>query len=214
MKQVLQHLNTLTEQLAQQQQQVVKQQTQFAELQQQLVAALARAAQAETERTQALNLAAAAQEAAARAATAATAAAAAPSIDAQTLVYTKALGQPPKLRRRDSLPSWPEWKHTMFTYMNAHIRKKGKKVVEAMRWAEQQRKQLLEENLYSDERVLAWSSIFSDQHQSPTYFIQDASEVFSALYTLLTSFTEDQAHKLVRNAGGGEGLEAWRKFSQ
>ena len=38
--------------------------------------------------------------------------------------------------------------------------------------------------------------------------------MFSALYTLLTAFTEDQAHKLVRNAGDGEGLEAWRKLSQ
>ena len=56
--------------------------------------------------------------------------------------------------------------------------------------------------------------MFSDAHQSPTYFIQDAPEVFSGLYSLLTAFAEDQAHKLVRNAGDGEGLEAWRKLSQ
>ena len=65
-------------------------------------------------------------------------------------------------------------------------------------------KTIFEENLYSDERVLAWSSVFSDEHQSPTYFIQDAQEVFSGLYSLLTAFTEDQAHKLLRNAGDGE----------
>ena len=112
------------------------------------------------------------------------------------------------------LPNWPEWKHKVFTFVNAHFRQNGKRVVEAMRWAGHQRKQLLEENLYSDERVLAWSSVFSDEDHSPTYFIKDASEVFSALYTLLTAFTEDQAHKLVRNAGDGEGLEAWRKLSQ
>ena len=32
--------------------------------------------------------------------------------------------------------------------------------------------------------------------------------------SLLTAVTEDQAHKLVRNAGDGEGLEAWRKLNQ
>ena len=64
--------------------------------------------------------------------------------------------------------------------------------------------------MYSDERVLAWSPVFSDEFDSPAYFIPDASDVLSALYTLLTAFTEDQAHKLVRNAGDGEGLEAWR----
>ena len=30
---------------------------------------------------------------------------------------------------------------------------------------------------------------------------------------MLTAFTEDQAHKLVRNAGDSEALEAWRKLS-
>ena len=83
-----------------------------------------------------------------------------------------------------------------------------------MRWAEQQRKQLAEENLFSDERVLAWGTVFSDETHSPTYFIKDASEVFSAHYTLLTAFTEDQAHKVVREAGDGEGLEAWRELSR
>ena len=97
---------------------------------------------------------------------------------------------------------------------NAHFKQNGKRVVEAMRWAEHQRKQLLEENVYSHERVLAWSTVFSDQVHSPTYFIQDAQEVFSALYSLFTAFTEVQAHKLVRNAGDGEGVEAWRKMSQ
>ena len=112
------------------------------------------------------------------------------------------------------LPNWPEWKHKVSTFVNAHFRQNGKRVVEAMRWAGHQRKQLLEENLYSDERVLAGSSVFSDEDHSPTYFIKDASEVFSALYTLLTAFTEDQAHKLVGDAGDGEELEAWRKLSQ
>ena len=83
-----------------------------------------------------------------------------------------------------------------------------------MRGAEQQRKQILEENLYSDERVLAWNTVFSDEFDSPTYFIPDGSDVFGALFTLLTAFTEDQAHKLVRNAGDGEGMEAWRKLSR
>ena len=206
-----QQLNVVVEQLAQQQQLIAEQQAQFGQLQQQLLAALTRATQAETERTQALNLSAAAQQAAA---TAVTAAAAATPFSQPALVDTKALGQPPRLKRRDTLPNWPEWKHKVFTFVNAHFKRNGKRVVEAMRWAEQQRKQLLEENLYSDERVLAWSAVFSDERNSPTYFIQDASETFSALYTLLTAFTEDQAHKLVRNAGDGEGLEAWRKLSQ
>ena len=171
MEQVLQQLSQLTQTVTEQQQQIAQQAAQFTELQQQLVAALTRATQAETERTQALNLSAAAQQAAATAAT--VAAAATPLTNSQpTLVDTKALGQPPKLRRRDSLPNWPEWKHKVFTFVNAYFKQNGKRVVEAMRWAEQQRKQLFEENLYSDERVLAWSSIFGDEVHSPTYFIK------------------------------------------
>ena len=167
MEQLQQQLELLTERLAQQQQLIAEQQTQFGQLQQQLLAALARATQAEAERTQALNLSAAAQQAAATAATAA--AAATPLSNSQpTLVDTNVLGQPPRLKRRDALPHRPEWKHKVFTFVNAHFKQNGKRVVDAMRWAEQQKKQLLEENLYSDERVLAWSSVFSDQHQSPT----------------------------------------------
>ena len=79
----------------------------------------------------------------------------------------------------------------MFTFVNAYFKQNGKRAVEAMIWAEQQREQLFEENLYSDERILAWSNVFSDAHQSPTYFIQDAQEVFSGLNSLLTAFTED-----------------------
>ena len=160
MEQLQQQLNQVVEQLAQQQQLIAEQQTQFGQLQQQVVAALTRATQAETERTQALNLSAAAQQAAATAATAA--AAATPVTNSQpVLVDTKALGHPPRLRRRDALPNWPEWKHKVFTFVNAHFKQNGKRAVEAMRWAEQQRKQLLEENLYSDERVLAWSSVYT-----------------------------------------------------
>ena len=120
----------------------------------------------------------------------------------------RALGQPPKLKRRDALPNWAEWKHTVFTYANADFKGNGKKVLEAMRWAELQRKQVLEESFYGDERLVSWSDQFGNT------VIQNAAEVFSALYTLLTAFTEDQAHKLVRNAGDREGLEAWRKLAQ
>ena len=137
MEQVLQQLSQLTQTVTEQQQQIAQKAAQFTELQQQLVAALTRATQAETERTQALTLSAAAQQAAASAATAA-AAAATPLTNSQpTLVDTKALGQPPKLRRRDSLPNWPEWKHKVFTFVNAYFKQNGKRVVEAMRWAEQ-----------------------------------------------------------------------------
>ena len=119
--------------------------------------------------------------------------------------------QPPPHSRQQchSLQIWPEWKHRVFIHVNAHFKKHGKKVVEAMRRAEQQWRQIWEENLYSDERVLSWSSVFSDRVHSPTYFIQDARELFSALYTVLTSFTKDQAHKLARHAGDSEGLEEW-----
>lgn len=112
------------------------------------------------------------------------------------------------------MPYWAEWKHKVLTFVNAHFKQNGKGVVEAMCWAEQQRKQLLMDNLYSDEGVLAWSSVFRNRIHSPTYFIQDAQEVFSTLYALLKAFTEDQAHKLVRNSGDGDGLEARRKLSQ
>ena len=174
LEQLTQQLSAVTQQLAQQAQQIVEQRQQFAELQQQLLAALTRATQAETERTQALSLSTAAQQAAA---TAVTAAAAASLItnSQPTLVDTKALGQPPRLKRRDTLPNWPEWKHKVFTFVNAHFRQNGKRVVEAMRWAEQQRKPLCEENLFSDERVLAWGTMFSDETHSPAYLIKDAS---------------------------------------
>ena len=104
-----QQLEQLTQQVALQQQQIIDQLTRFGELQQQLTAALARAAQAEAERTQALNLAATAQQAAATATTAA--AAATPLLNQPTLVDTKALGQPPRLRRRDTLPKLLECKY-------------------------------------------------------------------------------------------------------
>ena len=133
----MQRLEALTQQVAQHQQQ-------FAELQQQLTTALARAQQAETERTQALQLAAAAQQAAALAQQAATTA---PLLN-QPLLDTKALGQPPKLKRRDALPNWAEWKHKVFTNANAHFKSNGNKVLEAMRWAElQRRKASIETNV-------------------------------------------------------------------
>ena len=74
MEQLQQQLNIVAQQVQQQQQLMSEQQAQFGQLQQQLLAALARATQAETERTQALNLSAAAQQAAATAVTAAAAA--------------------------------------------------------------------------------------------------------------------------------------------
>lgn len=112
------------------------------------------------------------------------------------------------------MPYWPEWKHKVVTFVNAHLKQNGERVVEATLLAEQQRKQLSEENLYADGRLLCWSSVFSDRVHSPTYFIDNVLEVFSALYVLLNTFTDDQAHTPVRNAGDGEGLEAWRKLGQ
>merc|ERR1712024_244842 len=65
-----------------------------------------------------------------------------------------------------------------------------------------------------DSRVIGWSEEFSQENRKPESYIPNARDIFAALYTLLTAFSEDQAHKLVRNAGDGEGLEAWRKLSQ
>ena len=91
MEALAQQVNQLSQQLSQYQQQ-------FTELQQQLTAALASAQKAGTERTQALQLAAAAQQSAALAQQAV---AAGTSSSNQPFLDTKALGQPPKLKRRD-----------------------------------------------------------------------------------------------------------------
>ena len=157
-------------------------QQQLVQLQQQLFAALARAERAETERTQALNLAAAAaQQAAASAQQAATAATADPLAN-RPLVDNKNLGQPPKLKRRDLLPNWSEWKHKPFVFVGAHFKQQGKRVVEAMRWAETQRKQIEYENTMMDSRVIGWSYEFSEEIQTPDRFIQHAQEGFAALF--------------------------------
>ena len=86
----------LAQQPGQLQSQFTQQQEQSTQLQLQLTAALARAQPAETERTQALNLATAAQQAVALAQQAATA-----DSTNRPLIDTKALEQPPKLKRRD-----------------------------------------------------------------------------------------------------------------
>ena len=55
--------------------------------------------------------------------------------------------------------------------------------------------------------------MFNDEQNQPSTFVKDAQETSAAVYTLLTAFTEDQARKLVRNAGDGLRFEAWRKLS-
>lgn len=82
-------------------------------------------------------------------------------------VDTKAPGQAPKLKRKDTLPTWPERKHNVSTMVNAHFKQNGKNVQEAMRSVDQQRQQILEVELYSDDRALAWSSAFNYEEHSP-----------------------------------------------
>ena len=133
------------------------------QLQTQLLAALARAERAETERTQALNSATAAQQAVALARQAATA----DPLTTRPLVDTKALGQPPKLKRRDLLPNWPEWKHKVLVFVSAHFKQHVKRVVEAVIWAELQRKQIDYDNELMDSRVVGSSYEFSQEQQQP-----------------------------------------------
>ena len=64
----------------------------------------------------------------------------------------------------------------------AHFKKYGKRMVDAMRWAETQKKQIVEENIFADERMVAWSSEFNDQQGNAAAFIENASESFAALY--------------------------------
>ena len=95
-------MEALQQQVIQISQQFIQQQQQFNELQQQLTAAIARAQQAETERTQALQLAAAAQLALALAQQAINQLTTTPLTN-QPLLDTKALGQAPKTQTTGSV---------------------------------------------------------------------------------------------------------------
>ena len=59
-------------------------------------------------------------------------------------------------------------------YVSAHFKQHGRRVVESMRWAETQRKQIEYENVMGNSRVVGWSDEFSQEDQKPDRFIPNA----------------------------------------
>ena len=124
------------------------------------------------------------------------------------IVNTKGVGQPFKFNgKRDQ--DFAEWSHKMRVYLTA---KYGDKSLRLLQWSARQRRIVVFTNEMQSERMISWRDVFGEAAPEGDQII-GAEEIVSQLYTYLISFTTADANRVVRNAGEGQGLEAWRRLT-
>ena len=123
------------------------------------------------------------------------------------IVDSKAVGQPFKFTgKKDS--DFSEWSHKLKTFILA---KYGEKMERALKWATKQRKAIVK-TPENEQREISYDLEFGDL-AAEFNAIGEPEKVFRNLYTYLISFTSGEANRVVRNAGDGQGLEAWRRLN-
>ena len=124
------------------------------------------------------------------------------------IVDTKGVGQPFKYNGKRE-HDFAEWTHKLRVYL---VAKYGEKIIKPLQWAARQRRTVVYINDMGSERLMAWRDEFGDGAEEDDR-IPGIEEMVSQLYTYLVSFTTADANRVVRNAGEGQGLEAWRRLS-
>ena len=158
-------------------------------LNQQLTQAQQRAEAAEKERADALRLAVA-------------------KLDHTDIVDAKGVGQPFKLNGKAD-QDFAEWDHKVVTFLRAKF---GEDVEKMLKWAVRQRKVIVAvDSGEVSSRTVGWDVEFGDIADDVDR-IENAGKIIPQIYTYLISFTVGAANKVVRNAGTGQGLEAWRRL--
>lgn len=125
------------------------------------------------------------------------------------IVDIKGVGQPFKYTGKKD-HDFSEWSHKFRTFIAAKF---GNKLDRALKWAVRQRKTIVaDDDGLNKARFVGYEVEFGDMGEDAD-FIPDHHRVFGHLYAYLISFTSGDANKVVRNAGEGQGLEAWRRLN-
>ena len=124
------------------------------------------------------------------------------------IVDTKGVGQPFKYNGKRE-QDFAEWTHKMRVYLVARY---GDKIIKLLQWAARQRRIVVPTNDMNSERLISWQDAFGESAPELER-VAGVDQMVSQLYTYLVSFTTADANRVVRNAGEGQGLEAWRRLS-
>ena len=117
-------------------------------------------------------------------------------------VETKGISQP------FTLKGGADQTHKVRTLMLARF---GDQILTALTWAARQRKIVVKTCVASQrDRLVPWITVFGEGANQEER-IDEIDDFVGKLYAYLVSFTTDAANRIVRNAGEGNGLEAWRR---
>ena len=121
---------------------------------------------------------------------------------------TKGIGQPFILKGVGE-QNFGEWTHKVRTFMIARF---GDQALSTLTWVARQRRIVVKVCGSSQRDHFAhWIDVFgigADEEDQ----IDGIDDFVGKLYTYLVSFTTDASNRIVRNAGEGNGLEAWRRL--
>ena len=124
---------------------------------------------------------------------------------AREIVDGKGVGQPFNLSgKRDS--DFSEWSHKVLTFLTA---KYGDRADAMLRWASRQRR-MVRQTADVNTRQVSYDEEISQADVGE--LVNQLKKMVSQIYTFMVSFTTGRANKGVRDAGAGEGLEAWQRL--
>ena len=88
----------------------------------------------------------------------------------------------------------------------------GDQILGALTWAARQRKIVVKGCVASQrDRLIPWIDVCGEGADEEDQ-INEIDDFVGKLYAYFVSFTTDAANRIVRNAGEGNGLEAWRRL--
>ena len=122
------------------------------------------------------------------------------------MVDTKGITQ---LMKGGAEQDFSEWTHKVRTFMLARF---GNSTLETLTWAARQRRIVVKACVQAQrDRFVPWIVVFVERADE-TDRIDGIDDFVGKLCAYLVSFTTDAANWIVRNAGEGNGLEAWRRL--
>ena len=120
----------------------------------------------------------------------------------------KRIGQPVTLKGVEE-QDFGEWTHKVRTFMLAGF---GDQTLSALTWAARQRKIVVKACGSSHrDRLIPWIDVFGEGADEEDH-IDIIGDFVGKLCAYFVSFTTNAPNRIVRNAGEGNGLEAWRRL--
>ena len=124
------------------------------------------------------------------------------------MVDTKGIGQP-FILKGIAAQDFGEWTHKVRTFMLARF---GDQILGALTWAARQRMIVVKACGSSQrDRFVLWIIVFGEQADE-TDQTDGVGDFVGGLCAYLVSFATDAPNRIVRNAGEGNFLEAWRRL--